>query len=156
MKTLADAFTHTLKDVYYAEHALVKAMPAAAAAVRHPALKKALKAHTLETKAQIQVLRKVFRSIGTPPSGERCDAIDGLIAECEGILADARGTALDAAIIGCCQAIEHYEIARYGTLKAWAKALGHVEAHTLLAAILDEEKAANHALTHLAVTAINQ
>lgn len=157
MKTLADAFTHTLKDVYYAEHALTKALPKVIAGVASKDLKAALKDHLSETKKQIKVLEDVFESIGEEASGERCDAMDGLIKECEGVLDEATGKhAANAAVIGCCQAIEHYEIARYGTLREWAKALGHKQAHELLTGILDQEKKANHTLTHLAVTSVNQ
>jgi ferritin-like metal-binding protein YciE len=152
MKTLADAFEHTLKDIYYAENALTKAIPKAATAATAKELKQALKDHLAETRGQIETLQKVFKSIGKKAEGEKCDAIEGLIKECEGVIEEANAAeARDAAIIGCCQAIEHYEIARYGTLRAWAKSLGHREAHDLIGAILDEEKAANNKLTHLAV-----
>jgi ferritin-like metal-binding protein YciE len=152
MKTLADVFEHTLKDIYYAENALTKAIPKATTAATAKDLKQALRDHLAETHRHIETLQKVFKSIGKKPEGEKCDAIEGLIKECEGAIEEADAAeALDAAIIGCCQAIEHYEIARYGTLRAWAKALGHSQAHDLLGAILDEEKAANNKLTHLAV-----
>ncbi len=155
MKTLADAFTHTLQDVYYAEHRLTDALATAAKATRHGALKKALIDHQAETHEHIALLKKVFKSVGEKASGEKCDAIDGLIKECEGVIEEASAPALNAALIGCCQAIEHYEIARYGTLREWAKVLGHQEAHDLLGQILDQEKAANHKLTNLAVTSVN-
>jgi ferritin-like metal-binding protein YciE len=157
MKTLADAFHHTLQDVYFAEHALTKALPKVIAGVSSKDLKTALKDHLAETKSQIKMLDRVFTSIGEKASGEKCDAIEGLIKECDGVLEEATGKAAkNAAVIGCCQAIEHYEIARYGTLREWAKALGNEEAHELLTKILDQEKKANHSLTHLAVTSINQ
>lgn len=156
MKTLADAFEHTLKDMYYAENALLKAIPVTAAAATNKDLKQSLKDHLSETKSQIEVLKKVFKSIGKKPAGEKCDAIEGLIKECEGVIEEGEAAAArDAAIIGCCQAIEHYEISRYGTLRAWAKALGHDKAHDMLGEILDQEKAANNKLTHLAVTTVN-
>lgn len=156
MKTLADAFEHTLKDMYYAENALLKAIPVTAAAATNKDLKQSLKEHLAETKAQVETLKKVFKSIGKKPAGEKCDAIEGLIKECEGVIEEGEAApARDAAIIGCCQAIEHYEIARYGTLREWAKALGHDKAHDMLGQILDQEKAANNKLTHLAVTAVN-
>ena len=157
MKTLADAFHHTLQDVYYAEHALTKALPKVIAKVSSADLKAALKQHLAETKEQISVLDDVFAEIGHPASGEKCDAMDGLIKECDGVIAESSGPiARHAAVIGCCQAIEHYEIARYGTLREWAKALGHTRAHDLLTQVLDQEKKANHTLTHLAVTGINK
>jgi ferritin-like metal-binding protein YciE len=157
MKTLANAFHHTLQDVYFAEHALTKALPRVIAAVSSKDLKTALKEHLGESKGQIAMLDRVFATIGQKASGEKCDAIEGLIRECDGVLDEAKGKqAQQAAVIGCCQAIEHYEIARYGTLREWAKALGNDEAHELLTKILDQEKKANHSLTHLAVTSINQ
>jgi ferritin-like metal-binding protein YciE len=157
MKTLADAFEHTLQDVYFAENAIAKALPKVIEAVTNGDLKTALKQHLIETKGQIKTLDTVFKSIGKKASGEKCDAIEGLIKETDGVIKEATGVvAKHAAIIGCCQAIEHYEIARYGTLREWAKALGKSEAHDLLSEILDQEKAANHKLTHIAVTMINK
>ncbi len=156
MKSLADAFEHTLQDVYYAENAIVKALPKVIAAVGNDELKVALQHHLKETKDQIKVLGDVFKSIGKTAKGEKCDAIEGLIKECDGVIEAAKGpVAKHAAIIGCCQAIEHYEIARYGTLRQWAKQLGKQDAHDLLSGILDQEKAANYTLTHLAVTEVN-
>ena len=157
MKTLADAFEHTLQDVYYAENAITKALPKVIDAVTNADLKATLQGHLAETKGQIKTLQAVFKSIGKKASGEKCDAIEGLLQETAGAIKEAKGTvAKHAAIIGCCQAVEHYEIARYGTLREWAKALGETEAHDLLSEILDQEKAANHKLTHIAVTTINK
>jgi ferritin-like metal-binding protein YciE len=155
MKTLADAFEHTLKDIYFAENALVKALPRMAKAVTHAELKAAMDGHLAETREQIKILDRVFKSLGQKAEGEKCDAIDGLIKEAEAIMEEAQGAALDAALLGAAQAVEHYEIARYGTLREWAKALGHAEAHDLLSQILDQEKAANAKLTGLAVQAVN-
>lgn len=156
MKTLADAFNHTLRDVYFAEQALVKALPKVIDAVSQADVKSALQAHLSETKTHVTTLDRVFASVGQPAKGQKCEAIEGLIKECDGVVSEATGkVARHAAIIGCCQAIEHYEIARYGTLREWAKALGNSEAHELLGQILDQEKAANHKLTHLAVTEVN-
>lgn len=157
MKTLADAFEHTLQDVYYAENAIAKALPKVIDAASNSDLKTALKEHLGETKGQIKTLQAVFKSIGKKPSGEKCDAIEGLIKETEGVIEEAKGAvARNAAIVGCCQAVEHYEIARYGTLREWAKALGETDAHELLTEILDQEKAANHKLTHIAITELNK
>jgi len=157
MKTLSDAFAHTLQDVYYAENAIAKALPKVIEAASNSELKKALQAHLTETKGQITTLKKVFKSTGIEAKGEKCDAIEGLIKECEGVIEEAKGaTARNAAIIGACQAIEHYEIARYGTLREWAKAIDQPDAHDMLTAILDQEKAANHKLTNIAVTGINK
>ena len=156
MKTLADAFEHTLKDVYYAENAIAKSLPKVIDAVSNTDLKKALKDHLAETKGQIKTLQAVFKSIGKKASGEKCDAIEGLIKETEGVIDEAKGkVAKHAAVIGCCQAIEHYEISRYGTLREWAKAMGEAEAHELLTEILDQEKAANHKLNYIAISEIN-
>ncbi|KGF67756.1 hypothetical protein LL06_20655 [Hoeflea sp. BAL378] len=156
MKTLADAFEHTLQDIYYAENALTKALPKVAKAATSKKLKDAVESHLAETKEQIKTLDKVFKSIGKKPEGEKCDAIEGLIKETDGLIEEAEGEALNAMLIGACQAVEHYEIARYGTLREWAKVLGHTEAHDLLTAILDQEKAANSKLTNLAVSEINE
>tara|TARA_R110002020_G_scaffold110627_5_gene255501 strand:+ start:14953 stop:15429 length:477 start_codon:yes stop_codon:yes gene_type:complete len=156
MKTLSDAFEHTLQDIYYAENALTKALPKVAKAATSKKLKDAVEAHLAETKEQIKTLDKVFKSIGKKPEGEKCDAIEGLIKETDGLIEEAEGEALNAMLIGACQAVEHYEIARYGTLREWAKVLGHTEAHDLLTAILDQEKAANSKLTNLAVSEINE
>ena len=144
MKSLADIFEHTLQDVYYAENAITKALPKVAKAAKDAKLKKAAEDHLEETKGQIKKLDQVFKSIGKKASGEKCDAIEGLIKETEGVIEEAKGpVAKHAAIIGCCQAVEHYEISRYGTLREWAKALGEDEAHELLTGILDQEKAAS-------------
>ncbi|MFN0262931.1 ferritin-like domain-containing protein [Tepidamorphus sp. 3E244] len=157
MKTLADAFEHTLKDIYYAENAITKALPKVIKKVSHKQLKEGLKEHLEETKDQIKKLDEVFKSLGKKPSGEKCDAIEGLIKETDSVLEEAEGDeALHAAVIGCCQAIEHYEIARYGTLREWADVLGKNKAHDLLTEILDQEKAANSKLTHMAVSSVNE
>lgn len=156
MKTLAEAFHHTLKDVYYAENAILKAAPKVAKSVGHADLAAAIDAHVKETREQVKLLDQIFASIGETPAGEKCDAIEGLIKECDGIVAEAEGVALNAGVIGALQAIEHYEIARYGTLREWAKELGNKKASDLLGRILDMEKAANNSLTGLAVTTVNE
>jgi len=156
MKTLADAFEHTLQDIYYAEQKLTKTMPKLQEAANGKKLKDAIGEHLEETRTQVKTLEQVFKSIGKKPSGEKCDAIEGLIKETDGILGESSGTAKNAALVAACQAVEHYEIARYGTLREWAKVLGHGEAHDLLTGILDQEKAANSKLTNLAVSAINE
>ena len=155
MKTLADAFHHTLQDIYYAENALTKALPNVAKAAGNADFKALVQAHLAETKQQIVMLDQVFASIGEKAEGVKCDAIDGLIKETDGIIKEASGVALDACLIAAAQAVEHYEIARYGALREWAKVLGHTEAHDLLSQILDMEKAANSKLTGVAVTAVN-
>ena len=155
MKTLAEAFHHTLQDIYYAENALTKALPKVAAAGQNADFKALVQAHLAETKEQIKILDKVFASIKQKPEGLKCDAIEGLIKETEGLMKEATGVALDACLIAAAQAVEHYEIARYGTLREWARVLGNTEAHDLLGQILDMEKAANSKLTGLAVTEVN-
>ncbi|WP_395447906.1 ferritin-like domain-containing protein [Aminobacter sp. UC22_36] len=156
MKTLAEIFEHTLEDMYFAENAITKALPKVAKAAKDTKLKKAAEDHLEETKGQIKKLEQVFKSIGKKASGEKCDAIEGLIKEADGLMKEASSTALDAGLLAACQAVEHYEISRYGSLREWAKDLGHEEAHTLLTEILDQEKATNNKLTNLAVTTINK
>jgi ferritin-like metal-binding protein YciE len=153
MKTMAEAFHHTLKDIYYAENALTKAIPKMVAAAPSKEIKTAFEDHLAETKEQIKILKRVFMTIDEKPIGEKCDAIDGLIKEADGIIADASGKALGACLIAAAQAVEHYEIARYGTLRQWAKEMNNSEAHELLTQILDMEKAANAKLTGIAVAA---
>ncbi len=157
MKTLADAFEHTLKDIYYAENAILKALPKIIEVVSQSEFKAALTSHLAETREQIKILAKVFKTIGVPASGEKCHAIEGLIKESEGIIAEAKGPiAKNAALAGACQAIEHYEIARYGTLREWAKTLKNEEAHVFLSDILDMEKAANNKLNAIAINSLNK
>ena len=157
MKTLADAFEHTLKDVYYAENAIVKALPGVIKEVSRADFKSALEHHLGETKQQIKILDKVFATIGKKAEGQKCDAIEGLLKETASILEESEGpVAKHAALAAACQAIEHYEIARYGTLREWAKALGNSEAHTLLSEILDMEKAANNKLNAIAIDTLNK
>lgn len=155
MKTMAELFEHTLQDIFYAENTLTKALPTMAKAVKSKALQQAFDEHLSETKDQVKTLRAVFKSVDLEAQGEKCDAIEGLIKEAEGIMEEAEGVALDAGVLACAQAVEHYEIARYGSLREWAKLLGHDEAHTLLSNILDQEKAANNKLTSLAVGSVN-
>ncbi|MFC5584404.1 ferritin-like domain-containing protein [Nitratireductor kimnyeongensis] len=156
MKSLNELFEHTLQDIYYAENAITKALPKVAKAAKSSELKKVAEEHLGETKDQIKKLEAVFKSIGKKPEGEKCDAIEGLIKEADGLMEEASGTALDAGLLAACQAVEHYEIARYGSLREWAKLLGHEEAHNLLGEILDQEKAANSKLTNLAVSKVNK
>lgn len=156
MKTLADIFEHTLQDVYYAENAIVQALPKVAKASKDAKLTKAVETHLEETKGQIETLKKVFKSLGLKPKGEKCDAIEGLLKEADGLIKEASGTALNAGLLAAAQAVEHYEISRYGSLREWAKTLGHDVAHKLLSEILDQEKAANNKLTSIAVESINK
>jgi ferritin-like metal-binding protein YciE len=146
MKTMQDAFEHTLADIYYAEGALVKALPKMAKAVGNADLKAAFTGHLEETKHQIEVLKQVFQSIGLKPKGEKCDAIEGLIKEASGLMEEATGEALDTMLLAAGQAVEHYEIARYTSLSNWAVMLGHTTAQGLLQGILDQEVAADKKL----------
>jgi ferritin-like metal-binding protein YciE len=146
MKTMQDAFEHTLADIYYAEGALVKALPKMAKAVGNADLKAAFTGHLEETKHQIEVLKQVFQSIGLKPKGEKCDAIEGLIKEASGLMEEATGEALDTTLLAAGQAVEHYEIARYTSLSNWAVMLGHTTAQGLLQGILDQETAADKKL----------
>jgi ferritin-like metal-binding protein YciE len=156
MKTLAEIFEHTLEDVYYAENAITKALPKVAKAATNAELKKAAEDHLAETRDQIKKLDLVFKSIGKKATGTKCDAIEGLLKEADSLIEETSGTALNAGLLAACQAVEHYEISRYGSLREWAKDLGHDEAHKLLSEILDQEKATNNKLTNLAVTKINK
>lgn len=152
MKTMADAFHHTLKDIYYAENALTKTIPKMIEAAPEGDIRTAFEDHLKETKEHVKLLKEVFKTIDKPAEGEKCDAIEGLIKETESIIEEASGKALGACLIGAAQAIEHYEIARYGTLRQWAKEQKNDEAHDLLSQILDMEKAANAKLTGIAVS----
>lgn len=155
MKTLAEVFEHTLRDIYFAENALTQALPKVAKSASNSKFRQAVEEHLEETKGHVKILDQVFASIDKKASGEKCDAIEGLIKEADGIMKDATGPALDAALLAAAQAVEHYEIARYGSLREWAKVLGHEKAHVLLSEILDQEKAANSKLTDIAVNSVN-
>lgn len=146
MKTMQDAFEHTLMDIYYAEGALVKALPKMAKAAGHADLKAAFEGHLEETKQQVEVLKDVFASLGRKAKGEKCDAIEGLIKEAAGLMEEAEGEALDLTLCAAAQAVEHYEIARYTSLISWAGMLGHTEAQSLLQGILEQEMAADEKL----------
>jgi ferritin-like metal-binding protein YciE len=155
-KTLDDLFHETLKDIYYAERQIVKALPKMARGAQDPKLKAAFEKHKEETEGQIDRLKQVFEIIGKRAQGKTCPAIDGIIEEGEEILDEFKGTpALDAGLLAAAQAVEHYEISRYGTLRAWAQQLGHREAVTLLEQTLAEESKTDEALTVLAKTAVN-
>ncbi|TPG46478.1 DUF892 family protein [Roseomonas nepalensis] len=150
-KTLADAFHETLKDVYYAEKQSVRGLKKSAKAARSPELKDAFTKHAEESAVQVERLVRVFEIIGKPPRAKTCEAMQGLIAEMEKDLEDFGGTeAADDVLIGCAQAIEHYEIARYGLLKTWARKLGHEDAEELLEETLDEEKRTDALLSEIA------
>lgn len=150
-KTLEKLFHETLKDVYYAERKVLKALPKMARGAQSPELKAAFEKHKDETEGQIERLQQVFEILGKRAQGKTCDAIEGIVAEGEEILDDFKGEpALDAGLVAAAQAVEHYEIARYGTLKRWAETLGMADAAKLLHATLQEEMATDAALTNLA------
>jgi len=150
-KTLKDAFYETLKDVYYAERQSVRALKKSARAAQSPELKQAFTTHAEESNAQVERLVQVFESIDKAPRGKTCEAMQGLSAEMEEDLGDFSGSeAADVVLIGCAQAIEHYEIARYGTLRSWAAKLGYADAEKLLAQTLEEEKKTDELLTQIA------
>ncbi|QRM47319.1 ferritin-like domain-containing protein [Rhizobium sp. BG4] len=155
-KTLDDLFLDTLKDIYYAEKQILRALPKMARAAQSEDGKEGFLKHRDETQGQIERLEQVFEIIGKPARGKTCEAIQGIIAEANEIIEEFDGSiALDAGLISSAQAVEHYEIARYGTLIAWAKQLGHKQAVTLLQQNLAEEEATDKKLTELALSAAN-
>ena len=156
MENLKDMFVETLKDVYFAENAIIKALPKMAQKAQSEDLKSALKEHLEETKGQVKRLDKIFKSLGSKAEGKECPALKGLVEETEEVIAEAGPQVIDAGLIGCAQAVEHYEIARYGTLKAWAEQLEMEDAVALLEETLEEEKAADEKLSELALGGVNQ
>ena len=156
-KTLHDLFYDTLKDIYFAERKILSALPKMAKAAQQPDLKAAFLKHEDETEGQVARLEKVFEIIGEQPRAKTCDAIMGIIDEGKEIMDEYKGTrALDAGLLAVAQAVEHYEISRYGTLKTWAEELGFSDAVQLLDATLTEEKNTDKSLTQLAKTVVNQ
>ena len=155
-KTLETLFHETLKDVYYAEKKLTTNLRKMARAAQNPELKAAFEQHEEETQGQVERLTQVFELIGKRPRGKTCDAIEGIISEASEIMDEFKGSpAHDAGLLAAAQAVEHYEISRYGTLKAWAEKLGMDEAAGLLDQTLQEETATDEKLTMLAETVIN-
>lgn len=155
-QTLDTLFHETLKDIYYAERKISTALRKMARAAQDPELKAAFQTHEQETQAQYERLSEVFDALGKRPTGKTCDAIEGIIAEAQEIMEEFKGSpALDAGLLAAAQAVEHYEIARYGTLKAWAARLGLADAERLLDQTLQEETATDEILTGLAETVIN-
>jgi ferritin-like metal-binding protein YciE len=157
MQTLKDLFEETLKDVYFAEKAIIKALPKMAKKTKSAALKRAFEEHTEQTKGQVERLDQVFKLLGKKSSGKECPALKGLVEETEELMSEAKDAdVLHAGLIGCAQAVEHYEIARYGTLRAWAAQLDMPEAVKLLDATLAEEKQTDEKLSKLALSGINE
>jgi len=156
-KKLADLFHDTLKDVYFAEKKILTTLPKMTKAAHSPDLKKAFEKHRGETEGQVERLEKVFGFIEAKPQGKTCDAIMGLVKEGEEVIDEYQNSpALDAGLLAVAQAVEHYEISRYGTLRTWADELGLANAVKLLDTTLQEEKKTDQALTELAVSVINE
>lgn len=155
-KTLEELFHETLKDIYYAERKILKALPKMARGAQDEKLKAAFLQHKEETEGQVERLQQVFEIIGKRPRAKTCPAIDGIVEEGEEIMEEFKGSpALDAGLLAAAQAVEHYEISRYGTLRAWAQQLGYKDAVKLLDETLAEESKTDEALTKLAETAVN-
>jgi ferritin-like metal-binding protein YciE len=156
-KKLDELFHDTLKDIYFAEKKILSTLPKMAKAAQSEELKAAFEKHYTETEGQIERLEKVFAVIEKKPQGKTCAAIVGITDEGAEIMEEYKGSpALDAGLLGAAQAVEHYEISRYGTLIAWAEELGMDDAVSLLEETLGEEQATDEALTEIAKTAINQ
>ena len=155
-KTLEELFHETLKDIYYAERKILKALPKMARGAQDEKLKAAFLQHKEETEGQVERLQQVFEIIGKRPRAKTCPAIDGIVEEGEEIMEEFKGSpALDAGLLAAAQAVEHYEISRYGTLRAWAQQLGYKDAVKLLDETLSEESKTDEALTKLAEKAVN-
>jgi ferritin-like metal-binding protein YciE len=155
-KTLSDLFLHTLKDIFYAEKQILKSLPKMAKNAESEELRQAFETHRLETEGQIERLEKVFEILGKPARGVQCEAINGIIEEGKEVMEDfAESEALDAGILAAAQAVEHYEITRYGSLKTWAEELGMQDAAKLLDQNLQEEKKTDLLLTKLAEARVN-
>ena len=156
-KTLDNLFHDTLKDIFYAEKKILTSLPKMAKAAQNADLKAAFEKHHAQTEEQIARLEKVFASIDQKPQGKKCEAIEGILAEGTEIMEEYKGSAaLDAGLISAAQAVEHYEITRYGTLATWADELGNDEGAKLLKETLDEEEDTDEALSELAESVVNQ
>ena len=157
IKSLEDLFNHALKDIYYVEHRILKTLPTLIDNATEPQLKKDLKQHLKETEGQVARLDKVFEMLGQDPKGTRCPAIDGILSEGDSLLGEVEGRSVtNAAIVFAAQAVEHYEITRYGSLIAWATELGRDDLVRSLEANLREEKAADRKLTEVAEARISK
>ena len=157
IRTLDDLFVHTLQDIYYAENQITKALPKMISKATDPQLKQGFQTHLTETQNQIKRLEQVFKMHGHSPKGVDCPAIDGIIKEANEVAGDvADKDVLDAALLASAQAVEHYEITRYGTLIAWAEQLGRSDCASVLQQNLDEEKATDKKLTAIAESKVNR
>jgi ferritin-like metal-binding protein YciE len=155
--TLEGLFHETLKDIYYAERKILKTLPKMARNAQSPDLKAAFEKHRDETEGQIERLQQIFEMIGKRAQGKTCPAIDGIIEEGEEVMDSFKGLpALDAGLVAAAQAVEHYEMARYGTLRAWANSLGMADAAALLEQTLAEETQTDENLTQLAEGSVNE
>lgn len=149
-------FVHMLQDIYYAEQQIVQALPDMIEKASDPNLKNAFRSHLAETEQHVERLEEVFRMVGTEASGVDCPAIDGIIEEANDIVGEVENkSVMDAALIAAAQAVEHYEMTRYGSLIAWAKQLGRDNCAAVLEETLEEEKAADKALTRIAMSNVN-
>ena len=156
-KTLDVLFHDTLKDIYYAERKILRALPKMARGTQSPELRAAFEKHEAETETHVERLQQVFDAIGKPARGKTCPAIDGIIEEGEEALQSfADSPALDASLIAAAQAVEHYEMARYGTLLRWAQVMGNRDAAKLLEQTLNEETMTDEALTQIADGSVNR
>ncbi len=156
-KTLDDLFLDTLKDIYYAERKIVKALPKMARGAQSDKLKAAFEKHRDETEGQIERLQQIFDILGKPARGKTCAAIEGILEEGDEIMEEFKDTpALDAGLVSAAQAVEHYEMARYGTLRRWAQMLGMKDVERLLSETLAEEEKTDQDLTAFADTSANQ
>lgn len=157
IETMEHLFVHSLQDIYYAEQQIEKSLPDMIEKASDAELRRAFQTHLRQTRAQIKRLDRVFKKLKRTPQAHRCPAIDGILDEASEIAGDVGDTVvLNAALIAAAQAVEHYEITRYGTLTSWAKLLGHTEAAKLLFANLKEEKAADKKLNDIAKRKINK
>ena len=157
IKTMDDLFNHTLRDIYYAEKQIVKALPDMIEKASDPQLKQGFQTHLRETENHVKRLEQVFNTLGQKPQGVDCPAIDGIIKEANEVAGEVeKKQVLDAALIAAAQAVEHYEMTRYGTLIAWAKQLGRNDVVTLLNQTLDEEKATDKKLSSMAESQVNR
>ncbi len=157
IKTLEDLFTETLKDMYYVEKKLVKTLPSMEKKAVDQELKDAINSHAAETETHVARLEQVFEACEIKPQAKKCEALEGLLEEANGVLEDIKDDrAMDAAIISSAQTVEHYEMARYGALIAWAKELGWNEAADIMQETLDEEESADQKLSDIAEDAVNQ
>ncbi|MEZ0497429.1 ferritin-like domain-containing protein [Sphingomonas sp. IW22] len=156
-KTLETLFHDTLRDIYYAERKILRTLPKMARAAKSEELKSAFETHRDQTEGQIERLQQVFEIIGKTPRGKTCEAIDGIVAEGEEIIEDYKDSpALDAGLLASAQAVEHYEITRYGTLRRWAQLLGLDEAVSLIEQTLEEESQTDELLTDIADKTVNE